>query len=281
MRAWISALASLACAGCTSLFFQPDSHYYTLPNDWHADYEFVETRTPDGAVLSHWLLLSDAPRGTVIVLHGNAQNISAHAASTAWLVKAGYNVFLFEYRGFGQSTGVPSLDSIMRDLLFTFDQLVQRSDIAGKPVFILGQSLGGSIATYAVARGTIKTRLCALILEAPFADYRKIVRDKLATSWLFWALRHPLSLTVDNTYSPKKVVADVSPVPLLVVHSRDDRIVPSEHGAILFAAALEPKEFWRVDGPHVAYLSYREGRQRLVDYLDRSASQCKAGAGER
>jgi len=264
----------LATSGCNNLFFVPDSHYYSMPYDWHKPYEFYPTQADDGTILHHWFFPVENAKGTVFVVHGNAQNISAHAASSAWISNHGYNVFLFEYRGFGQSGGKPDLKATMRDIEIAFNTISQRKEVRGRPIFLLGQSLGASISIYPVATSTMKNRLCALILEAPFSDYRNIAREKLAGSILTWPFQYPLSLLIDNTYNPLRFIDRLKPLPILIIHSKDDRIVPIHHGLLLYKKAEPPKAFWEVQGPHAAYFATRQGRQRLLGYLAQISTTC-------
>lgn len=247
-----------------------------MPYDWHKPYEFYPTQADDGTILRHWFFPVKNAKGTVFVVHGNSQNISAHAASSAWISNYGYNVFLFEYRGFGQSGGKPDLNATMRDIEMAFNAISQRKEVRGRPIFLLGQSLGASISIYPVATSTMKDRLCALILEAPFSDYRDIVREKLASSMITWPFQYPLSLLIDNTFSPLHFIGRVNALPVLIIHSKDDRIIPMRHGLLLYNNAKSPKTLWAVRGPHTAYFATTQGRQRLLGYLATMSRTCKS-----
>jgi hypothetical protein len=105
-------------------------------------------------------------------------------------------------------------------------------------------------------------------VESPFSSYRDIAREKLDAVWLTWPLQWPLSFTIDDEYSPLPAVAQVSPIPLLIIHGDKDRIIPLHHGQALFAAARQPKEFWLVpEGEHIAAFRRIKYREQLVQYL--------------
>jgi fermentation-respiration switch protein FrsA (DUF1100 family) len=115
-RALVAALVSLLLAGCTGLIFQPLSQHLLTPDRLGLAYRDIRFTAADGVSLHGWFLPATAPRqGSVLFLHGNAQNISTHIASVAWLPGAGFDVFLFDYRGYGRSAGEPSLDGVHLD----------------------------------------------------------------------------------------------------------------------------------------------------------------------
>ena len=77
--------------------------------------ENVFFKTSDGLALHGWFLKARDARGTVLVLHGNAENISTHASGVLWLVPEGFNVFIFDYRGYGRSEGRPTVAGVHKD----------------------------------------------------------------------------------------------------------------------------------------------------------------------
>ena len=293
LRPLLLALVALALApalsACTAAFFVPDREVRISPADAGLAYRDVTFATADGVRLHGWFLpaaASEAGRSqeesqresqnangatacTVLFLHGNAQNIGAHLASVYWLPARGINVFLFDYRGYGRSDGVPTLDGLHRDVAAAFDTLLAMDAVGpGKSVVLFGQSLGGAVAVTALARSPHRDRVAALVVEGAFAGYRRIAREKLAELWLTWPLQAPLSRTVDDSYRPLEAAAGIAPVPLLVVHGLADRTVPPQHGRDLFAAAAEPKDLWLLPGVrHIAAFTDEANRDRLVDYL--------------
>ena len=102
----------LALSGCESLFFYPQRTLRPNPHLAKVAHTEVELTTPDGLRLHGWRLAPPAtpPRATILFFHGNAENISTHVNGVLWLALAGYQVVLFDYRGYGQSEGKPTLD---------------------------------------------------------------------------------------------------------------------------------------------------------------------------
>ncbi|MFL6647184.1 MAG: alpha/beta hydrolase, partial [Sulfurifustaceae bacterium] len=109
-RLLVIAALGASMAGCTGVFFQPYRTLVRTPDDIGLAYEDVRFKTADGVVLHGWFLPANATAcATVLFLHGNAENISTHIGSVYWMPRYGFNVFLPDYRGYGASSGTPSL----------------------------------------------------------------------------------------------------------------------------------------------------------------------------
>lgn len=261
--------ALLAVAGCTAIFFQPHRLQVSTPDQLGLAYEDVRFKASDGVDLFGWFLPAKGPAlGTILQLHGNAENISTHFASLAWMPARGFNVFIFDYRGYGASGGEPSLEGVQLDIDAAMATLLARSDIDKDCIVIYGQSLGGALAAYYVAHSPHRDRIRALILESTFSDYIDIAREKFADHWITWPFQWIPLLSVDDRFSPLPAMAKISPIPLLILHGDQDRVVPVHHAQRLYDAALEPKQLWIVPGAgHIQTMATAAQRDRLVAYL--------------
>ncbi|MDH3663054.1 MAG: alpha/beta hydrolase [Alphaproteobacteria bacterium] len=268
-RALAALTLLLGLSGCTGLFFQPMSEHVFDPKTIGFVYEDVTFEAADGVRLHGWFFPAEGERdGSVLFLHGNAENISTHFAGVAWLAKAGIDAFVVDYRGYGRSLGEPTLDGLHRDAAAALDTLIAMPGIEPERIAVFGQSLGGAVALGMVAASPHKDRLAALIVEGTLSDYRAIAREKLGDFWLTWPLQWPLGLTIDNRYSPTAAAALITPLPLLIIHGQEDEIVPPHHAEILFDAAKEPKTIWRPpDTGHIQAFATVAMRERLRDYL--------------
>jgi fermentation-respiration switch protein FrsA (DUF1100 family) len=269
VRAAIVAVALLA-SGCTQLFLHPGREAVLHPEKLGLRYEDVWLAAQDGAKLHGWYLPAPASaRGTILHLHGNAENISTFIAAVHWLPAAGYNVLLVDYRGYGRSEGVATIDTVHEDARLALDAALQRPG----PVFVFGQSLGGSAAVHAVAHHPERARIAAVISEGAYSSYRRIAREKMNQLWFTWALQWPLSFLFSDRYAAEAAAARLAPVPLLVVHGTDDLVVAPGHARRLFEAAGEPRELWLVPGAgHVDAFTKVENREALLAYLARAAA---------
>jgi len=270
MRARLAAVtAGFVLAACTGVFFLPHRVQVLTPDKLGLAYQEVTFKTRDGLELLGWLLPAKGPAlGTVLQLHGNAENISTHFASLAWMPARGFNVFIFDYRGYGASEGAPSLEGAQLDIDAAMQTLLARADVDKDRIVIYGQSLGGALGAYYVAHSAHRGRIRALVIESAFSDYVGIAREKFAEHWITWPFQWLPYLTVDDTYSPLPSMAQISPIPLLVLQGDQDRIVPVHHAQRLYEAALEPKQLWIVAGAgHIQTMGDPARRDRLVAYL--------------
>ena len=268
-----SLLFSLLLPGCTSLFFQPMRQHLRTPDQIGLAWRNVWFEADDGVRLHGWLLPAQAvSRGTILFLHGNAENVSTHIGSVAWLPAGGFNIFLIDYRGYGLSEGMPTLDGLHRDVAAAIETVFAIDGVDANRVALFGQSLGGSIAITALARSPHKRRFAALIVEGAFSGYRSIAREALARTWLTWPLQWPLSFAVDDEYQPIEAIARISPVPVLIVQGEEDPVVPVSHAEALYAAAREPKSLWLVPrAGHIDVFRWPQYRDRLLEYLQQTA----------
>lgn len=268
-------LLSAALLGCSGVFFQPYRGHVQTPKNLGMAYEDVNFQAGDGTPLHAWFLPAEGRvQGTILFLHGNAENISTHIMSVRWLPARGFNVFLLDYRGYGASGGVATLSGVQDDMDAALRHLLARKDVDPDRVVVLGQSLGGAIAIYNVAHSPYRRHIRALAVESAFASYREITREKLAAFWLTWPLQWPLSWTVSDAYNPSAAVAGVSPIPLLIIHGDRDSIVPMHHGQELYDLAREPKQIWIVPGGgHIQAFQSQIYRDRFVAYLTKVLSE--------
>ena len=252
------------------MVFQPMKTMLRTPDQIGLQYRDQYFTSSDGTRLHGWWLPAEGKaQGTVLLLHGNAENISTHIGSVYWLPAQHYNVFLFDYRGYGLSAGEPSLDGAMMDVKSALRWLLARKDLDPGRIIVFGQSLGGALGVYALASTGMSHKIRALILDSTFSDYHRIARDKLSSFWLTWPFQYPLSWLISDRYSPVRQIARISPTPVLIVHSQADMIIPVDHARRLFAAAKQPKELWIVpDGAHISAFNQPEMRKKLLRYLD-------------
>lgn len=221
------------------LLYLPDlpgrSHEGT-PADLGLAYEDVTLEASDGVPLHGWLVRGASSR-VVLFFHGNAGNVSHRLASIRQLVDLGPSVFVLDYRGYGRSGGRPSEAGLGRDADAAWRYLVETRGVPRDEVVILGRSLGASVA----ARLASEVRPLGLVLESGFTSVPDVAAEIygwLPVRWLS-RLRH----------ATREDLRQVE-CPVLIVHSRDDEIIPFHHGEALFEAAPEPRAFVALRGGH-------------------------------
>jgi uncharacterized protein len=272
-----AAFLLLPLAGCTNLVFQPMRPHVFDPREHGVILEDRSFAGEDGVTLHGWWLPARdgdgqprpyAARGTVIFLHGNAENISTHIASVHWLPKAGYNVYLYDYRGYGKSGGISDYELARRDVISAIDFVDRFEETRDRPLFVLGQSLGGAIAISALGGHPARFRLSGVIVEGTPSSLRKAAREVLGNHWLTWLLQYPLSGLIDDADSPQDRVGQLAPLPVMIIHSRDDRVVPFHHGEELQRRAPPNRVWYPTTGPHIGALQRPEGRKALIEFLE-------------
>lgn len=240
---------------CNHLFYYPDNIEYLKPDKFGLKYEQISLPSGD-ETLHMWKISGNRVEtpGKVLHFHGNAQNLSSHFLFSAWLARFGYDVYIFDYRGYGRSTGEPSRKGLVDDGIAALRHVAARDD---KDLFVLAQSLGGAVAVPAMAlAGSAAEKVRLLTIDSSFPSYRALAREKLSSFWLTWPFQWPFSFFVSDDYSAAEYIGTLR-VPLLIVHGTKDRVVPFEMGKELFRLAPGPdKEFWEIkDKPHTWFLT--------------------------
>jgi len=218
------------------LYF-PIREFVAGPADYQFTHEEIDLRTEDGVSLHAWWLPAPDAGLTVIFLHGNAGNVSYWVEVATVFRELGWNTLLLDYRGYGRSQGEPSEEGTYLDARAAWRHLVDERGIDPANIIVVGRSLGGGVATWLAEHHPI----AGLVLENTFTSVADIVAGSLPLPGIrsFVRLGYP-----NLTRMPRLEV------PLLVLHGRDDELVPFAHGRALFEAAAGPKQFVELRGGH-------------------------------
>ncbi|HVL02245.1 MAG TPA: alpha/beta fold hydrolase [Dongiaceae bacterium] len=256
-------------SACSGFFFYPMKPLIHTPAEADIPYEDLAFTASDGVKLHGWLLHAAQPRGVVLFLHGNAENISTHIGSVYWLPEQGFDVVLLDYRGYGRSEGEPDFPEVYSDADAAYRWTLSYAEEHNLPVFILGQSLGAAISSYYFSTlPKADMQFKAMALDAVFSGHRDIARDVASRSFITWPFQFIVPWFVPKDYDPKAHIAGVSPIPLLFFHSPDDQVIPYKQGELVFQQAKDPKEWFTTRGPHIATFNFPENRQKLVQFYE-------------
>ena len=177
-----------------------------------------------------------------------------------------------DYRGFGRSTGSPDLRGIHCDGLAALDYLLTLPGIDVNRIALLGQSIGGSVATYVAATSPQRDKVKLLVLDSTIYGYRLIAREKLSSFFLTWAFQYPFSLLINDDYSPSRWIGMVA-APVIVIKDTKDRIVPPDNSDLIYKDILTQKEIWTTsESGHISSLKNKEIRKALIEKLSESFS---------
>ena len=218
-----------------ALLYFPSRTIAGSPADAGLAFGDVRFETGDGERLHGWWVERRAPAvGHVLLCHGNAGNVGDRVLHAAVLTAVGFDVLLFDYRGYGHSSGRPSEQGTYRDARAALACLLRQPGVDASRVLYLGESLGGAVA----AELALAHPPTALVLLSAFTSVRAMSR-----------MHYPMIPTalVPDAYPSLRVIGGLR-APLLVLHGEDDAIVPVEHGRALFDAAPEPKRLRVVPG---------------------------------
>ena len=225
-------------SGCASWFiYHPDKEIKRTPPDEGLAYEPVDFETQDGVRLSGWWLPVCKHRGVVLFCHGNAGNISYRLDSLLIFNRLRLSTLIFDYRGYGKSRGKPSERGTYLDAKAAWNYLAETRKIPSQDIIIFGRSLGGSIAAWLAQDHAPRM----LIVESCFTSLRDIARERFR--WL------PAGLLGDYQYDTRQYLQRAG-CPVLIIHSRNDDLIPFRQGQALYEAAREPKEFVEISGSH-------------------------------
>tara|TARA_R110002072_G_scaffold534_6_gene3936 strand:+ start:112563 stop:113324 length:762 start_codon:yes stop_codon:yes gene_type:complete len=251
----------------------PNSYKYSSPEVANIDYENIYFNSSDNHRLHAWHLKTKAKKvkGLVLFYHGNAQNLSAHSLSIQWITKYGYDVFIFDYRGYGLSQGKPHLEGVYQDGLFAFEKAKEIQKVRGAQKFVaMGQSLGGNVLMQVLPK--IQDRgIDHVVLDSTFIDYKEIAFEKLKEVWITWPLSPLAYLLVSNSHSPEANIA-LFTRPTLVIHSKADRVIPYEMGREVYSKlTMKNKTFWTLENaPHISVyqIEKKKYQRELISLLD-------------
>ena len=211
-----------------SLLYFPSRSIGETPERAGLSSRELELDTDDGERLHGWWIGAPTdPLGHLLLCHGNAGNVGDRVLHAALLTAAGFDVLLFDYRGYGRSTGRPSEEGTYRDARAALRCLLKQPGVDPGRVLYLGESLGAAVALDLA----LERPPAGIALLSAFTGVREMAR-----------LHYPFvpAALVPDAYPTLRRIGELR-APLLVLHGDSDDIVPVAHGRALFEAAPEPK----------------------------------------
>lgn len=253
-----------------AMTFYPYRKLYQTPNDWGLAYEDVFLTTPDGTRLHGWYLPREGSQQTLLFMHGNGGNISHRGESLAIFHRLGFNVFIFDYRGYGRSEGVPGERGVYEDAATAWQYLVEQRGFTRDDIVLFGRSLGATIA----AKLAAGVEPAGLILESSFSSARDMAQSVLPLLSRVIVMR----FRFDTAAYVRRVTC-----PVLVAHSPDDDIIPFQLGQAVYTAANQPKTFLTMQGDHNSgFLQSQPGyEQGLREFMSSQVFEVREGVRTR
>ena len=275
----------LLSTSCNHLFYYPQKDVLYPPENFGIIYEPKTFTSLDGTKLNAWYFpaqsgekkskINKDPKGTIIQFHGNAENMTSHYLSLAWLIHEGYNLFSFDYRGYGKSEGEPTPEGTVKDGVAAIREILkdERTSAKSKILVAWGQSLGGAIMQRSIEElaEDERKRLHLVVLDSTFSSYKTVAASTLRKSAVTWLISPLAYILVSNSYGAEKFYKSNQSA-VLIVHDELDNVVPYSNGKDINHKIESPnKTFWhpRIGG-HVRTFAadQPEWRQKLLQFLE-------------
>jgi fermentation-respiration switch protein FrsA (DUF1100 family) len=216
----------------------------------------LELRTPDGTLIHAWWCPPEdwtPSHGAMLYCHGNAGNLSHRGQGILrWQKEMETAVLIFDYPGYGKSVGKPTEAGCYAAAEAAYNWLVEKQQVPPERILLYGGSLGGAVAVELAQRRPHR----AMALVSTFASIPDMARHLFP--WL------PLGRLIRNRFDSMSKIGRCRR-PLFMAHGTADRVIPLSQGERLFAAANEPKRFFRLEGydhnhtpPEEFYRQFRE-----------------------
>ena len=215
------------------LIYYPDRTPFVTP----AGVTDLNLTASDGVPIHGWYIPTPGARVTVLLLHGNAGNVSHRLAKIVILRAAGAEVAIIDYRGYGRSGGSPNEAGTYRDARAAYDYLTTTLNREPRNIVVYGESLGTAVAVELATRVPVG----GVVLEEAFTS--------VPEAWRKFAPMLPVAWLIRNRYDSIHKMGRLS-APLLIFHSRHDELFPYQYAERLLAAAPGPKRLVELHGGH-------------------------------
>ena len=226
------------------LTFFPRRDLPVAPDRLGLPFEDFGARTADGVRIHGWFIPGAGPamppggrRPTLLLFHGNAENIADGLPIAPPIHRAGWNLLLLDYRGYGRSEGAPSERGLYADGEAALAALRERPDVDPERIVVWGRSIGAAVAVRLAARSPVR----GVILESPFTSVEELLRE--GGYWLLYGLSRLGTYRFDAAADMPAVRA-----PVLVIHGTRDEVVPFALGRRLHDLAPGRREFLAIEG---------------------------------
>ena len=218
-----------ACVSAFAYLFSDRMIFIGRGSGYGEGQEIIKITARDGTELAGIYLEEPNSEFTILYSHGNGEDIGDLRGFFEMFVDEGYSVLGYDYRGYGRSEGRAAEKNVYEDVETVYEYLVGELNTPPEKIIAMGRSVGGAAAMHLVCEKDVS----GLILESAFVTAFRVMT------------RVPL-VPFDKFRNIDKIGGVRCPV--LVVHGRDDRLIPVWHGERLFEAANEPKESYWVEG---------------------------------
>ncbi|MDE5075680.1 MAG: alpha/beta hydrolase [Trichodesmium sp. St15_bin1_1] len=222
--------------GFWAFFFSDRLIFLPRPSSYQTNQDFVKLKSRDRTQITGIYLPLPKAEYTILYSHGNGEDLGEILPRLRDLRDIGFNIFSYDYQGYGTSQGRPSVAGAYQDVNAAYEYLTQRLGIPANKIIVYGYSVGGGPSVDLASRQPV----AGLVIESSFTTAFRVVTgipvypfDKFPN--------------IDN-------IKNVN-CPVLVIHGNADRVIPFSHGQQLFAMVDQPKlSFWVNGAGHLNLL---------------------------
>jgi uncharacterized protein len=255
--------------GQSNLVYMPSQALTETPATIGLKFEDIQITTKDNVNLDAWFVPAkdndQIGKGVILFCHGNGGNIGNRVSYLPIFRDLGLSTFLFDYRGYGKSEGKPTEAGTYADVEAAWQYLTQERKIPPKKIIIYGESLGGAIAAYIVQLTSqdLKNNAGGLVLASTFTS----ISDRASELYPFL----PIRLLSRFSYNSIERLPSIK-IPVLIIHSTEDEIIPFHHSDRNFQAANQPKKLVKLRGDHNGGFldsleTYRNGLNEFIQSI--------------
>jgi fermentation-respiration switch protein FrsA (DUF1100 family) len=262
-------IASLTA--CSSLLYAPSRNLYADPKKMGLSFEEVGMTSQSKRIYGWYFkqTVEKTPKGFILMFHGNGQNRSAHFWSLVWMLDQGYDYFIFDYQGYGESDGKPSPEATVADgvtALKWFFETAKDKRYAKSSLMVYAQSLGGAVALRSLEEyqknevGGVPARLDWVILESTFLSYQRAAMSVLSKHWFTYPFQLVGGVVISDHWAPSNELSYLPKTHYLVIHGDQDPLIDDGLGKDLYEKLPSPKVWMPIEGgQHINSMFIRDG----------------------
>lgn len=265
---------------CQSWFYRPSKDRFMDPRVMDVHFRPQSIRVPWDDQLDGWLLESkqksarNPVQGTVAYFYDASKNMTFHFRQVAWLTEKNFDVYLFDYPGFGKSTGELAPKSLVENVARVIDYVRYRRQ--GKFV-VLCQSTGGLLCAHAVGKMPTKkqAQIDLLVLDNTYASYRELMKFYLHQKWWSKWTKFMVPLFLSDDYDAIEQVSKIR-AKTLVIHAENNQSVPYRLGHWIYDNLNTEKYFWKAQKVgHLESFQYPAQQDFFLDIVFHSKKYLK------
>jgi fermentation-respiration switch protein FrsA (DUF1100 family) len=252
--------------------YAPTNDLYLNPKRLQLQQEEI-TYLSQGKKIHGWLFHQNTmkeTKGFILFFHGNGQNRSSHYLALTWLLDHGYDYFIFDYQGYGESEGKPSPEATVQDGVESLRWFFQKSKedrYKNSSLLVFAQSLGGAVALRSLAEFSISNKVPSslkwLILDSTFISYQRAATGILSNHWLTFLFQPLGPILISDTWSPKNHLSQLPKLNFLVMHGDHDQMIDIQLGKELYQELPQPKKWLQFSGGnHINGFFVKDGYYR-------------------